>query len=203
MRMSRYITFVNVAARGWTLVLFVCSVLAGLCTTARVEAKTSTSDAAMVKRGEYLVLGMGCNDCHTPWKMGSKGPEPDMSKSMSGHPEGLSMPPAPVLNMPWAWAGSATMTAFAGPWGVSFAPNLTPDMETGIGAWDETVFIQAIRTGKLMGAGRPILPPMPYPWYSKLTDDDLKAMFAYLKTLPPIKNHVPDPLPPAAPPPGR
>lgn len=88
--------------------------------------------------------------------------------------------------------------AWAGPWGVSFTANLTPDQNTGLGVWTEDVFIAALRSGKHMGTGRPILPPMPWMWISKMTDDDLKAVFAYLRTIKPITNHVPDPIPPAA-----
>ena len=93
---------------------------------------------------------------------------------------------------------TATNTAWSGPWGVSFAANLTPDPETGI--WREMTeeqFIQALRTGRHLGQGRPILPPMPWPLYGKKTDEDLKAIYAYLQTIPPIRNKVPDPLPPA------
>ena len=71
------------------------------------------------------------------------------------------------------------------------------DDETGLGKWTEANFIQAIRTGRHQGQGRPILPPMPWPFIGKMTDDDLKAVFAFLKSIKPIANHVPDPLPPA------
>jgi cytochrome c553 len=89
------------------------------------------------------------------------------------------------------------MTAWSGPWGVSHTANLTPDPETGLGALSEENFVQSIRTGKHLGAGRDILPPMPWPMYRNLSDEDLKAIFAYLKSIPPIKNKVPDPVPPA------
>ena len=72
------------------------------------------------------------------------------------------MPPPPKLSGPWAWSGAATNTAFAGPWGVSFTANLTPDDETGLGKWTAETFIAALRTGRHEGKGRPILPPMPY-----------------------------------------
>lgn len=149
-----------------------------------------------VKRGEYLVTVSGCNDCHTPWKMGENGPEPDMSRMLSGHPEGMQMP-TPKLEMPWMAAGAATMTAWAGPWGTSYTMNLTPDSVTGIGSWTEDIFIKTLRTGKHWGTSRPIMPPMPWQNLAKMTDDDLKAMFAYLHSIPPIKNKVPDYQPPA------
>lgn len=84
-------------------------------------------------------------------------------------------------------------TATIGPWGASFAANLTPDIETGIGGWQPEMFINALRTGKHLGAGRPILPPMPWQTIGTLSDEDLRAIFAYLKSLPPIKNKVQEP----------
>jgi len=146
------------------------------------------------KRGEYLVTIGGCNDCHTPWKMGANGPEPDMTAMLSGHPAALQMPPAPAPSGPWLWFGAGSNTAFAGPWGVSYAINLTPDEETGIGLWNEQVFVNALKTGRHMGVGRPILPPMPWQGYSKMTDEDLKAIYAYLRTIPAKKNQPPDPV---------
>ena len=62
------------------------------------------------------------------------------------------------------------------------------DEQTGIGLWTEDIFVAAIRTGKHMGAGREILPPMPWNYYLNASDEDLKAIFWYLKSLPPIKN---------------
>jgi hypothetical protein len=152
-----------------------------------------------VERGKFLVSLGGCNDCHTPLKMGANGPEPDFAHMLSGHPEAMPMPPAPALPPgPWLVVASATLTAWSGPWGVSYTANLTPDAETGTGAWDEKMFIQAMRTGKHLGAGRDILPPMPWQAIGHLGDDDLKAIFAYLRSIPPVKNKVPDPAPPAA-----
>jgi hypothetical protein len=92
---------------------------------------------------------------------------------------------------------SATMTAWAGPWGVSFTRNLTPDKETGIGIWTEQNFIETLRTGRQLGKGRPILPPMPFEAFRNMTDDDLKSIFAYLQSIPAIKNKVPDPIAPS------
>jgi hypothetical protein len=152
----------------------------------------------MVARGKYLVTVAGCNDCHTPFKMGPSGPEPDMSRMLSGHPEDSKLPAPPKLSQQWAMAGSGDNTAWAGPWGITYTANLTPDQNTGIGIWDEGMFIKAMHTGRHMGDGRPIQPPMPWPWIAQMTDDDLKAMFAYLKSIPPIVNHVPDYHPPPA-----
>lgn len=144
------------------------------------------------ERGKYLVTIASCNDCHTPLKMGPNGPEPDMSRLLSGHPEQMTMPPAPKLDMPWMAAGAATMTAWAGPFGTTFTANLTPDSATGLGKYSEEDFIKAIRNGVMMGMSRPIMPPMPVEYVKQMTDEDLKAVYAYLRTIPPVKNKVPD-----------
>ncbi len=148
------------------------------------------------ERGAYLVNAMGCNDCHTPWMMGPNGPEPDMSRALSGHPETMPITKPPAMTEPWVMASAGTNTAWAGPWGISFTANLTPDQNTGLGIWTEEMFLNAIREGKHMGTSRPILPPMPWPMYRNLNDDDLKAIFAYLRTVTPVSNHVPDPMTP-------
>ena len=149
-------------------------------------------------RGHYLVEAMGCADCHTPHRMGERGPEPDPAQHMSGHPESMALPAAPAGQGPWLVGAAASNTAWSGPWGVSFCANLTPDVETGLGAWTETEFRAAMRTGKHRGTGRPILPPMPTSAIGRLSDDDLGAVFAYLKSLPPLRNRVPDPVEPAS-----
>ncbi len=155
------------------------------------------SDDAAVRRGSYLVNGTGCNDCHTPMKMGASGPEPDAARLLSGHPESLAMPPAPKLPPgPWLVTAAATFTAWAGPWGVSFTANLTPEHETGLGEWTAQTFVDTIRSGRIMGKGRALLPPMPVPAMQNLTDEDLRAIFAYLQTIPVIKNRVPEPVQP-------
>ena len=153
-------------------------------------------DKRQVARGDYLVKIMGCNDCHTPLKLGPDGPEPDLERALSGHPEAIVMPAAPPLDDAWAWVGSGTNTAFAGPWGVSFAANLRSDPETGLGAWTTQTFIDTIRNGRHLGRGRPLLPPMPWPMYRNATDEDLSAIFAYLQSLPPVVNRVPQPIEP-------
>ena len=165
-------------------------------------ASEARSDA--VARGKYLVTIMGCSDCHTPTVPGPGGaPVPDMSRLLSGHPKDLPYPtwsPADAQRRNAIALTGPMLTAWAGPWGVSFATNLTPDKETGIGEWSEETFIKAIRTGKHQGqpTGRDILPPMPWPYYEQATDDDLKAMWAYLRSIPPINNQVPFPVPPPA-----
>jgi hypothetical protein len=180
-----------------TAVLFVAAV--GFVTLRRGEAQESAPSGVplhVVQRGEYLVKIMGCNDCHTPWKMGPQGPEPDMTRFLSGHPEQIGPLPRAKVAEPFIWSGFATNTAFNGPWGVSYAFNLTPEQNTGLGIWTEEMFVKTIRTGRHMGVSRPINPPMPWPAYRNATDDDLKAIYAYLRTIKPIVNHVPDYVPP-------
>lgn len=160
---------------------------------ARGSAVSEQGATSPVERGEYLVTAMGCNDCHTPMKMGANGPEPDMARMLSGHPGGALPPPPPPAG-PWIAAVSATFTGWAGPWGVSYTRNITPDNDTGIGTWTEQQFVDTIRNGRQQGRGRELLPPMPWPMIRHLTDDDLKAIFAYLRSIPAISNQVPDPV---------
>jgi hypothetical protein len=179
------------------LITLVAGSLAALVFAVSTDKRAPESESA-VARGKYLVTAFGCSDCHTPFKLGPQGPEPDMARQFAGHPEELAMPPAPALPPgPWMISVSGTNTAWAGPWGVSFTANLTPDAETGLGKWTEHDFIDTVRSGRHLGRGREILPPMPVPALRNLTDSDLSDVFAYLKSLPPIKNHVPDPRPPS------
>jgi mono/diheme cytochrome c family protein len=160
---------------------------------------SKSADAARsdrVARGKYLVAYGGCNDCHTPQIMTPQGPQPDLKRLLSGHPADAQLPPPPKLDdSPW-FAATAGMTAWAGPWGISYAANLTPDQNTGLGIWTEAMFIEAMRTGRHYGVARDILPPMPWQSLRGLTDEDLKAIYAYLRSIPPVRNQVPDPIPP-------
>ena len=158
---------------------------------------TAAPAQSPVERGKMLVIGGGCHDCHTTKKVGPGGPEADMSKMLSGHPQEIKVaaPFKPAKGSVWTIATNDTLTAWSGAWGVSFAANLTPDPETGL-RMNEKNFMTALKTGAHLGTARPILPPMPWNWYGQLSDDDLKAMYAYLKSIPPIKNEVPAPLPP-------
>jgi hypothetical protein len=123
--------------------------------------------------------------------MGPQGPEPDMSRFLSGHPEEIGALPNVKAAGPYMWSAFPTNTAFSGPWGVAYTFNLTPEPNTGLGIWTEEMFVNAIRTGKHMGVSRPINPPMPWPAYRNATDDDLKSVYAFLRTIKPIVNHVP------------
>jgi hypothetical protein len=167
---------------------------------AAAPAAPTSVAAERVARGAFLVHMGGCDDCHTTKKMGPNGPEPDLSRRLAGHPQEMVMPPAPQLPPgPWVATVAGTLTAWSGPWGVSFTQNLTPDPETGLGKWTEEEFLAALQTGRHQGRGRQILPPMPWQVYSTLPEEELKAIWAFLQTVPPIRNKVPDPLPPPAP----
>lgn len=164
---------------------------------ADAQPNATAADAVKIERGRYIVSTSGCHDCHTPWVDGPSGPEPDMSRALSGHPERDRVAAPAMLPPPWIAAVTPTNTAWTGPWGVSFTANLTPDRETGLGKWTPKMFVDAIRNGRHKGRGREILPPMPILVYRNFTDEDLSAIFAYLQTLPAVQNRVPDPLPPA------
>lgn len=166
--------------------------------TAPAGAPAPLTGEAQLERGRQLVIGGLCHDCHTPKKFGPAGPEPDFDKALMGHPESEKIT-APVKldpKSPWQLLGNAHLTAWNGAWGVSFAANITSDTNTGIGIWTEKMFIDAMRTGKHMGTSRQILPPMPYGMIGMLSDEDLKALFAYLKSTKAIANRVPPPLGP-------
>jgi hypothetical protein len=164
------------------------------------EAKGKGKDAKAaedpVARGRYLVSFAGCNDCHTPWVFNKDlgMPVPDHTRFLSGHPAGGPEPQGKVdPKNDLAFIG-ATFTAFKLPFGMVYSANLTPDKETGIGNWTEEMFLGVFKKGLHMGVeGRPVMPPMPWQEYRNMTDDDLKAVFAFLKTIPAIHNPIADP----------
>lgn len=167
--------------------------------TVNTERVTSYEEdqKALLKQGEYLVTIMGCNDCHSPKVFTEHGPIPDPNRLLSGHP---SNEPIADINKDalkgWVLFGMHN-TAVAGPWGVSFAGNITSD-ETGIGLWNYEHFKTALTKGKFKGieSARNLLPPMPWPNYTQMKDSDIKAIFAYLKSTKPINNIVPNPIAP-------
>ena len=170
---------------------------ASLLLPAAVLAQTCETSAP-VKRGEYLVTIGLCHDCHTPLVMGPDGPEPDMKRGLSGHPQDI------VIRAPANRAGAlggrhvADPDGLVGPWGVSFTANLTPDPETGVlRDFTEEQFIQTLRTGRHQGQGGRSCRRCPGRLIGQMTDEDLKAIFAYLRQIPPVRNKVPDPIPPA------
>jgi len=152
--------------------------------------------SAEARRGEQLVAIGGCHDCHTPLKVGPDDAlVPDMNRMLSGHPERFEIPRSSRLPRLWGMVAGSLRTAFTGPWGTSFATNLTPDRETGLGDWTEQEFIEVMRTGQHRGRGPELLPPMPIGQYGHA---ELKAIWAYLRRIPAVRNQVP---PPQAPPP--
>jgi mono/diheme cytochrome c family protein len=183
-------------------------ILTGLCSLYLYSCNNNTAQTddpptrdQMLEQGKYLVESMGCNDCHTPTIMTPNGPVDDSSRFLSGiRQTDTSLQPFDASEISLIKSGGAIILptgAWTGGWGVSFPANLTPDSTTGIGGWNADIFIRTIRSGKYQGvsAGRPLMPPMPWKVYSKLTDNDLKAIFAYLQTIPAVHNQVPSYIP--------
>ncbi len=139
------------------------------CTSAPPTQQAAADPAAKVARGRYLVKIIGCGDCHTPGYFAGMA---DTSRALSG-----------------------TEYAWQGPWGSTYARNLTSDAQTGLGAWSEDQIATAIKTGQRPD-GSMLMPPMPWTDFANLTDEDAHAIAAYVKTLPPIAHKVPDKLPP-------
>lgn len=162
---------------------------------AAAMTRETTKDTALVKHGEYLVTIMGCGDCHTPKKLGPQGPIPDMDRLLSGYDAAQPLgayDTAIARGRAWVLFNNQN-TAVAGPWGVSFAANLTPD-PTGIGDWSLANFKKALKEGKYKGidGSRPLLPPMPWQNFANLSDEDIEAIFAYLRSIKPVNNLVPN-----------
>ncbi len=160
-------------------------------------AETVHGTENLIPRGAYLVTVMGCHDCHTPKVMTQRGPALDTSRLLSGHPAGFPLAKFDTsTTRNWALF-NMTGTAVVGPWGASFAANLTSD-QTGIGTWTLDNFRKAMKEGKSKGleGSRPILPPMPWENFKNLSEEDLSAIFAYLKSTKPVDNVVPRPITP-------
>lgn len=153
---------------------FVAALLFAAMGSINTSSKASSTDpkSKRIARGEYLTTVMGCNDCHTP---GAFYGSPDFKRRFAGSEVG--------------WKG---------PWGVDYAANLTPDAETGLGKWSELEIVTALRTGMAPG-GRVIQPPMPWPNFTQLTDDDAYAIAAYLKSIPAVAHAVPGHVAPGQP----
>jgi mono/diheme cytochrome c family protein len=166
--------------RTWAVgaALTAAAVALGLVSCAKTEQSTTTADstatvvltpAQKIERGRYLTAVASCNDCHTP---GALYGAPDMSRQLAGSEVG--------------WTG---------PWGTTYAANLTPDSTTGIGRYTEDDIVNALRKG-VKADGAPVLPPMPWPWFAQFTDEDAYAIAAYLKSVPAVVHAVPENLPP-------
>jgi len=179
--------------------LFFLTLAAWTAASPVLAQATEGGSQQRLRRGQYLVTYGGCNDCHTPKSMTPKGPALDESLLLSGYRAGTPVPsvPAGVLGpTQWGALTNGDLTAWAGPWGISFAANLTPDKTTGLGDWTYAQFSQTMRQGKHLGTGRDLLPPMPWMSVAVLNDTDMRALFAYLRSIKPIANRVPAPIPP-------
>jgi len=185
--------------------LFISAIIAVTATVAVVACTTSAAknekvtaavtQDSLIRRGSYLVTTMVCDDCHSPKQMGPHGPELVPGRRLSGYNSANPVPQIDTNQVKKGWIlFGPDLTLAVGPWGASFAANLTSD-STGIGAWKEEQFLTAIRHGKLKGldGNRGILPPMPWENFSKASDEDLKAIFAFLKSTKPVHNIVPAP----------
>lgn len=191
-----------------TSLVFAATCFTG-CSNSKTDepATTSTTEEkkpnfggyeTQVKWGEHLVTIAGCNDCHTPKKMTPMGPADDSTLMLSGHPEKLPAPEVDRKTMESkGLVVTADFTSWVGPWGITYSANLTPD-ESGLGNWKEDQFLYAVKhsISKGLAGGRSLLPPMSMMPVKHMTDDELKAIFAYLRTIKPIKNHSVQPTPP-------
>lgn len=189
--MKNYVMIALVIVANLSMLLFACN---------EAEKQDVTTLAPtqeqLRQKGEYLVNAMGCDDCHTPKKMGLNGPEIDVERRFSGHPADVPLGNVDTSMLKnWVFFAQG-LTAAAGSWGVSYAANITSD-ETGIGNWTEAQFFKAIREGKSKGldGARPLLPPMPWPMYKNLSNEDLRSIYTFLKSTKPVRNVVPAPHP--------
>ena len=198
---NSYLKFKPKRRYGWNIFLAAFLLILASCNNKDYkkvpdEKKMTMQDS--IKRGEYLVKTIGCHDCHSPKTMTERGPVEIPELALSGHPAGDTLPPinTEILQSGWMLM-SGDLTTAVGPWGVSFAANLTSD-DTGLGNWTIARFKTAMREGKLKGdkGGRMMLPPMPWQNFGKLSDEDLESMFKYLQSTKPVENAVPAPIPP-------
>lgn len=161
------------------------------------EQEKELTQEELVDRGKYIVNTSGCHDCHTPKKMTENGFAPDAEYFLAGHPADMPIPEYDKsIVKDWALF-SHSMTAVVGPWGVSFSANITSD-GTGIGNWTYEQFKTSMTKGLYKGleGSRPIMPPMPWQEFLNYTDEDLRAVFEYLKSTPPVQNVPPAYIPP-------
>jgi len=192
--LSTTVLFVGVLS---ALLLTQCDRVSSEDKSVQKEAPAFAGFESQVKWGEHLVTVSACHDCHSPKKMTEQGMEIDTALLLSGHPSQMAAVDVNRQDMETKGIiATSDLTSWVGSWGVSYTANLTPDA-TGIGNWTETQFIKAIREGKSKGLDgtRPLLPPMPWQNFKKLNDEDLRSIYAYLKTTTPVKNIVPSPIP--------
>jgi len=179
-----------------TLLSGVVTIAFTACTNgATKEENVVISQDSLVRRGSYLVNSIGCDDCHTPKKMGAHHPELDMEHRFGGHlaTSPIGKTDLSVFKEGWMLFGM-DLTSTVGPWGISYSANISSDA-TGIGSWTEGQFMKALREGKSKGldGGRALLPPMPWRNFAQLSDIDIKAIYLFLKSTKPVSNVVPGP----------
>lgn len=124
-----------------------------------------------LSRGRYYIALLGCGSCHTD---GALTGDPNSNRLLAGSNVGIAYTSPFVDDYP----------------GVVYPRNLTPDMETGIGAWTMDQIVDMIREGVSDHSQRS-LPVMPWPAYAEITEDDALSIAAYLKSLPPVRHQVP------------
>lgn len=192
MKKSIFILTVLVAAATASITFVSCNSNANAGNTI---GEVVISQDSLIKRGSYLVNAMGCDDCHSPKKFGPQGMEFDMENRFAGHlADGKLGKPNTGVMKDGYMLFAMDLTSAVGPWGQSYAANISSDA-TGIGNWTEEQFFRAIREGKSKGLkeSRPLLPPMPWFVYKNLNDTDIKSIFAFLKSTKPVENRVPGP----------
>jgi len=190
------------------LTLFLITVTGCSSTKSSFEPQKESTTSAYVERyrlyrierGKQLVNLGGCDKCHTPKIKTLFGTESDPERFLSGYPQGEPLPGLPDSE-PGTGEWENTFyttdgTVWVGRWGVSFAANITPDPETGLGAWTEEQFIEIFRGTDHIGGGSTVRSPMPMQAYSQLSNEELRSIYLYLQVIKPIKNKVPDPIRP-------
>jgi mono/diheme cytochrome c family protein len=138
---------------------------AALLATQSLDAGAAARASAEAARGQYLTRIMDCAGCHTPGALSGR---PDPDRWLAGSDVGFALPDG----------------------GVVYPKNLTPDPETGLGRWTEEEIGRAVRLGRSRD-GRVLIPIMPWPSYSVLTEADARAIAVYLKSVPAVRFAVP------------
>ena len=188
--------FIIIALPFMALLLLCCTGNQQPAEEVKAEIKAAVNPVA---EGEYLITIMGCHDCHSPKQMTDLGPRIIPELAWSGYPADRKLPDLNTDALEKGWGlYNHDLTAFVGPWGVSFAANLTSDV-TGIGTWTEEQFRISLVEGWYKGVpnSRKLLPPMPYENFADLRDEDVHALFEYLQSTKPVSNVPPQPIPPS------
>jgi cytochrome c553 len=179
-------------------ILIAAALVAGLtvsCKKQRAKAPAGYTQQ-QIETGKALVEQWKCNFCHSPEIAGTEGPMPDPARLLSGHPQGEAIPDMSdmIITSPeyMEFLDNLDTTVWATDNRIVFSSNLTPDNETGIGTWNETTFIETIRQGQHAGLGRRLKYPMPWQELAELDDAQLVAIFAYLSSVKPVSNKVPE-----------